>query len=166
MKTLKMILFFSVFLVFYGCANPEEDFISTVEVKIKDPSPSHAFIIEVNAVEQPQHMDFVAKENANLFLTDKHQKVTIELERNLVYNIKVYRTFSSYRAEIKKGNYRPYMNDLIYENEQSFDSRKDVLIIEKSDTVFEFKKLKWKKIGYGAGIYKGLRDVYSDFWYV
>lgn len=89
MKIIKIITF--VFFIFLtSCIDTKDVYLSTVNVKLKNSSTKHAFLIEINAVEEPQHLDFVPTGNANIFLTDKHQEATTTLERNITYNIKVY----------------------------------------------------------------------------
>lgn len=130
MKFTKIIFLLLTLFLIYGCTSSKDKHISSVEIKFKETSINHTFIIEINPLDQPQHLDYIAMENANLFHTNKNQEATIIFERNIRYNIKIYKTSSNNYSDIKEGNYKPYMNNVIYENEHSFNDEMDVLIIE------------------------------------
>lgn len=131
MKTFKSIFLLFILFLVCSCANQKENHISTVKIKFEETSIDHTFIIEINAIDQPQFLDYIAMENANLFHTNKEQQATIVFERDIRYNIKIYKTSSNNLSDIKEKNYKAYMNNLIYENEHLFKNKEDVLIIEE-----------------------------------
>ncbi|WP_373894857.1 hypothetical protein ACUL41_16735 [Virgibacillus natechei] len=132
MKNLKFVLLIFHIIFLCGCLHQKDNnHVSAVTIEIIGSTTNHPYVIEINAIDEPQHMDHTLMyPNTNVYLTNQNQKAKISFEHDLLYNIKIYSTSLEFSSDPDEYDDSKHAEDLIVEIEQSFSADTEAFQIE------------------------------------
>ncbi|SEO39896.1 hypothetical protein SAMN04488134_10735 [Amphibacillus marinus] len=113
-----------IILLFFltGCS-PKNTDVLKITVSLSENVTQQSYLIVIDPLESPQHIDFLPTEYGNIYATKSNLTNGIELtvERDLLYNLSVYRAQDDFEQSVNKREYLDFVEEQVAKVELTFD---------------------------------------------